>query len=128
MSCAERQESLVKGELLHGDDRWGHVERMMLSKLSWERSEALIGEMVEMTVVALKGTAEASRWTPLKNWTVTPQYSYTRNDSNIGFSDYERQIVSVTARRDRVTPKSKLPTVWIRSKTCKARCALLRCR
>lgn len=39
-------------------------------------------------------------WTPAKNWLVTPQFQYTRSDSNIALNDYKREMVSVTVRRD----------------------------
>lgn len=39
-------------------------------------------------------------WTPTKNWRVTPQYQYTRVNSNITLNDYTRHVVSVTVRRD----------------------------
>lgn len=40
------------------------------------------------------------RWTPWPNWSVTPQWSYTYNDSNIAINKYDRHVVSVTARHD----------------------------
>jgi outer membrane protein len=39
-------------------------------------------------------------WSPAKLWTVTPQLIYTRNDSSIAVSDFNRVQVLVTARRD----------------------------
>lgn len=39
-------------------------------------------------------------WTGLKDWRITPQLSYTRVNSNVPISDYDRTVVSVTARRD----------------------------
>jgi hypothetical protein len=39
-------------------------------------------------------------WRPVQNWTVRPQLSYTRNDSNSGLNDYDRTDASVTVRRD----------------------------
>lgn len=39
-------------------------------------------------------------WTPAKNWRVTPQYQYTRVNSNITLNDYNRQVLSFTVRRD----------------------------
>lgn len=39
-------------------------------------------------------------WTPAKNWLVTPQFQYTRNNSNIALNDYKREVVSVTVRRN----------------------------
>lgn len=38
-------------------------------------------------------------WTPAKEWLVTPQFQYTRSDSNITLNDYRREMVSVTIRR-----------------------------
>lgn len=37
---------------------------------------------------------------PEKEWTVTGQYYYLRNDSNVAFTDFSRQQVLLTARRD----------------------------
>jgi tetratricopeptide (TPR) repeat protein len=39
-------------------------------------------------------------YVPAPSWTVTPQLSYTRNDSNIIINDYDRTALSVTLRRD----------------------------
>ncbi len=39
-------------------------------------------------------------WRPAQNWTVRPQISYTRNDSNSALNDYDRTDASVTVRRD----------------------------
>ena len=39
-------------------------------------------------------------WRPVQNWTVRPQISYTRNDSNSSLNDYDRTDASVTVRRD----------------------------
>lgn len=38
-------------------------------------------------------------WTPSKDWLVTPQFQYTRSDSNITLNDFKREVVSVTVRR-----------------------------
>ena len=38
-------------------------------------------------------------WTPARNWLVTPQFQYTRAQSNIDLNDYRRKVVSVTVRR-----------------------------
>lgn len=35
-----------------------------------------------------------------KLWTLTPQYSYTKNKSNIIINDYKRSIISIGLRRD----------------------------
>jgi hypothetical protein len=37
---------------------------------------------------------------PAKDWKITPQYQYTRNDSNVATSDYKREVFSITVRRD----------------------------
>lgn len=37
---------------------------------------------------------------PVKQWSVTPQVSYTRNNSNIPINDYDRTMVNVSVRRD----------------------------
>lgn len=39
-------------------------------------------------------------WSPARQWTVTPQLVYTRNDSSVAVSDFNRVQVLVTARRD----------------------------
>ena len=39
-------------------------------------------------------------WSPAKLWTLTPQVIYTRNDSSIAISDFNRVQVLLTARRD----------------------------
>ncbi len=39
-------------------------------------------------------------WTPAKAWLVTPQFQYTRANSNIPLNDYKREVVSVTVRRE----------------------------
>jgi hypothetical protein len=33
-------------------------------------------------------------------WRLTPQWSYTRNVSNNVYNDYEKQVVSVSVRRE----------------------------
>lgn len=37
---------------------------------------------------------------PLRYWVVSPQVSYTRNESSVALNDYSRSIVSVTLRRE----------------------------
>lgn len=37
---------------------------------------------------------------PAQHWTITPQLSYTRNDSNIIINEYDRTVFSITLRRD----------------------------
>lgn len=39
-------------------------------------------------------------WMPAKNWTIRPQISYTRNDSNIAINDYDRTDISASVRYD----------------------------
>lgn len=39
-------------------------------------------------------------WRPVQNWTLRPQVSYTRVDSNMALYDYDRIDASVTLRRD----------------------------
>ncbi|TLS18916.1 MAG: DUF560 domain-containing protein [Betaproteobacteria bacterium] len=41
-----------------------------------------------------------ANFSPSREWHITPQFSYTRNDSNLTLNDYHRQVVSVTVRRD----------------------------
>lgn len=39
-------------------------------------------------------------YVPVPGWTITPQVSYTRNDSNIILNDYDRTVINVSLRRD----------------------------
>lgn len=39
-------------------------------------------------------------WVPAKTWRVTPQLSHIRNNSNIVINDYDRTLLSVTARKE----------------------------
>ena len=39
-------------------------------------------------------------WSGVKDWRITPQISYTRIKSNIPINDYDRTLISVTARRE----------------------------
>lgn len=39
-------------------------------------------------------------WAPARNWTIRPQVSYTRNESNIAMNDYDRTDISATVRYD----------------------------
>lgn len=39
-------------------------------------------------------------YVPNPGWTVSPQLSYTRNDSNVILNDYDRTVISVSLRRD----------------------------
>ena len=41
-----------------------------------------------------------ANWNGMKDWRVTPQISYTRIKSNIPINDYDRALISVTARRE----------------------------
>lgn len=44
--------------------------------------------------------ALALNWKYLPNWTVKPQISYTRNNSNSDLSAYHRTDASITVRRE----------------------------
>jgi outer membrane protein len=37
---------------------------------------------------------------PSREWTISPQFYYTRNDSNIAFDDFDRKLFLLTFRRD----------------------------
>lgn len=39
-------------------------------------------------------------YSPARDWTVTPQFSVTQNDSNIVINEYERTVFSISVRRD----------------------------
>lgn len=39
-------------------------------------------------------------WIPVKAWRITPQLALTNTRSNIVIADYDRQVISVTARRE----------------------------
>lgn len=39
-------------------------------------------------------------YSPAKSWSITPQLSYTMNDSNVAINDYDRTVFSVSVRRD----------------------------
>ena len=41
-----------------------------------------------------------ANWIGVKDWRITPQISYTRIKSNIPINDYDRTLISVTARRE----------------------------
>lgn len=41
-----------------------------------------------------------ANWSGVKDWRITPQISYTRIKSNIPINDYDRTLISVTARRE----------------------------
>lgn len=40
------------------------------------------------------------RFVPAPNWSIKPQFSYTKNSSNIDISSYVRKAVSINVRRD----------------------------
>ena len=40
------------------------------------------------------------RYIPARDWTIKPQFSYTKNDSNIKINDFDRSILSVSVRKD----------------------------
>ncbi len=39
-------------------------------------------------------------WVPAKTWRVTPQISLVRTNSNVAIADYDRTMISITARKD----------------------------
>jgi hypothetical protein len=39
-------------------------------------------------------------WVPAKSWRITPQLSHIRNQSNVVIYDYDRTLISVTARKE----------------------------
>lgn len=39
-------------------------------------------------------------WVPAKSWRITPQIAFTSTSSNVVIADYDRTVVSVTARRE----------------------------
>jgi outer membrane protein len=40
------------------------------------------------------------RYSPARDWTIKPQISYSKNDSNIELNSYDRSIVSINVRKD----------------------------
>ncbi len=40
------------------------------------------------------------RYSPARDWSIKPQFSYTRNDSNIQLNDFDRKTFSVVVRKD----------------------------
>ncbi len=40
------------------------------------------------------------RYLPARDWTIRPQLSYTKNDSNIDLNTFERKVFSVNVRKD----------------------------
>lgn len=44
--------------------------------------------------------AVGMRYLPGYNWTIRPQLSYTRNDSNILINEYDRTVISINFRHD----------------------------
>lgn len=42
----------------------------------------------------------ALEWRPLQNWTVRPELSYTKNESDVDLYDYNRFVGALTVRRD----------------------------
>ena len=40
------------------------------------------------------------RYLPAPNWSIKPQFSYTKNESNIDLNSYERKVISVNVRKD----------------------------
>ncbi len=39
-------------------------------------------------------------WVPAKGWRITPQVAFTSTSSNVVIADYDRTVVSITARRE----------------------------
>jgi len=46
------------------------------------------------------GLSLGMHWSPARAWRVTPQISWTNNESNVIVNDYRREIYSVTLRRE----------------------------
>lgn len=46
------------------------------------------------------GLNAGAHWLPAKAWRVTPQWTYQQNVSNISTSAFDKQVLSVTARRE----------------------------
>ena len=40
------------------------------------------------------------RFIPARDWSVRPQLSYTRNDSNVRINEFDRKIISINVRKD----------------------------
>jgi tetratricopeptide (TPR) repeat protein len=78
------QDLKLVSALSHVYSRYGGISAFFLTKRIEKRYDLDVG-------VA---------WSPAKAWTVTPQLIYTRNDSSIAVSDFNRVQVMVTARRD----------------------------
>ena len=45
-------------------------------------------------------TSIGLRYSAMRDWTIKPQISYTRNNSNIQIDDYSRGIISISIRKD----------------------------
>ena len=41
-----------------------------------------------------------ARFSPMRDWSIKPQFSYTRNDSNTVLNDFDRQVFSINIRKD----------------------------
>ena len=39
-------------------------------------------------------------WVPAKTWRVSPQLSHTQNQSHIAIYDYDRTVLSISARKE----------------------------
>lgn len=79
-----RDDLRIVASLAHVYSRYGGTSAFFLTKRIEKRYDLDIGLF----------------WSPAKNWTVTPQFIYTRNDSSIAVSDFNRVQVLVSARRD----------------------------
>ena len=40
------------------------------------------------------------RYAPARDWSIKPQFSYTKNDSNIDLNTFERKVLSINVRKD----------------------------
>lgn len=79
-----RDDLRIVASLAHVYSRYGGTSAFFLTKRIEKRYDFDIG----------------LPWSPAKSWTVTPQFIYTRNDSSIAVSDFNRVQVLVSARRD----------------------------
>ena len=79
-----RDDLRLVSALSHVYSRYGGVSAFFLTKRVEKRYDLDVG----------------LAWSPARAWTVTPQLIYTRNDSSIAVSDFNRVQVLVTARRD----------------------------
>jgi len=74
----------IVGGVSHVYSRYGGTSTFFLTKRIEKRYDVDIG----------------LAWSPEKLWTITPQFIYTRNDSSIAVTDFNRKQLLVTVRRD----------------------------